>query len=111
MTLLYLNSDQMGVGDPVLGRKLLKSFLSEIAKSDLKVDIVGCVNSAINLTTEGSDVLDSLKALESRGARIASCGTCLDHYDKREQLLVGEIGTMDMTVAVMGSADKVIRPC
>ena len=111
MTLLYLNSDQMGVGDPALGQKLLKSFLSELAKSDVKLDIVGCVNSAINLTTEGSEVLESLRTLETKGARIASCGTCLDHYHKRDKLLIGEIGTMDMTVAVMSSADKVIRPC
>ena len=34
MTFLYLNSDQMGDGDSVLGRKLMKSFLSVLAKSD-----------------------------------------------------------------------------
>jgi selenium metabolism protein YedF len=111
MTLLYLHSDQMGVGDPALGKKLLKSFLSELAKSDVKLDIVGCVNSEINLITEGSEVLESFKALETKGARIASCDTCLDHYHKRDKLLIGEISTMDMTVAVMSSANKVIRPC
>ena len=100
----------MGTGDPALGRKLMKSFLSEITKSDLTIDVVGCVNSGINLTTEGSEVLDSLKALQEKGTRIASCGTCLDHYQKREKLLIGEIGSMDMTVAIMGKADKVIRP-
>lgn len=110
MTLLYLNSDQMGTGDPELGRKLIKSFLGEVAKSDAKVDLIGCVNSGINLTTEGSPVLDSLKVLQEKGARIASCGTCLDHYKKRDQLKIGEIGTMDMTVKVMAEADKVIRP-
>lgn len=111
MTFLYLNSNQMGNGDPVLGKKLLKSFLTELAKSDVAVDVIGFVNSAIELTTEGSEVLDILTQLEGKGAKIASCGTCLDHYGKREQLKIGEIGTMDMTVAILASADKVIRPC
>ena len=110
MTFLYLNSDQMGDGDPILGKKLMKSFLSELAKSDVAIDVIGCVNSAINLTTEGSDVLDSLDALLKKGARIASCGTCLDYHQMREKLSIGEIGTMDMTVAIMAQADKVIRP-
>ncbi len=110
MTFLYLNSDQMGDGDPELGRKLMKGFLMHVVKSGVKIDMVGCVNSGINLTTEGSDVLDSLKALEEQGAQIASCGTCLDHYGKKEQLRIGVVGSMDMTVAVMAEADRVIRP-
>ena len=110
MTFLYLNSDQMGDGDPVLGRKLMKSFLSVLAKSDQKIDVIGCVNSGINLTTEGSEVLDSLETLLKKGARLASCGTCLDYHNMKEKLLIGEIGTMDMTIEVMATADKVIRP-
>lgn len=111
MTFLYLNSDQMGSGDRTLGKKLLKSFLSEMAKSDTAIDVIGLVNSAVTLTTEGSEVLESLKVLEEKGAKIASCGTCLDYYNVRDKLLIGEVGTMDMTVAIMAKADKVIRPC
>lgn len=111
MTFLYLNSDQMGSGDTVLGKKLLKSFLYEMAKSDTVIDVIGFVNSAVNLTTEGSEVMDSLKALEAKGAQIASCGSCLDHFDLRDKLLIGQVGTMDMSVAIMASADKVIQPC
>ena len=110
MTFLYLNSDEMGDGDSALGKKLMKSFLSELSNSDVSIDMIGCVNSAVNLTTEGSEVLDSLKKLEARGARIASCGTCLDFLEKREKLLIGEVGSMDQTVLVMNMADKVIRP-
>ena len=68
------------------------------------------MNSGINLTTEGSEVLDSLETLLKKGARLASCGTCLDYHNMREKLLIGEIGTMDMTIEVMATADKVIRP-
>jgi len=110
MTFLYLNSDEMGDGDSALGKKLMKSFLAELAKSDVSVDMVGCVNTGVHLTTEGSEVLESLKKLEARGARIASCGTCLDYFNKRDKLQIGEVGSMDQTVLVMNMADKVIRP-
>ena len=110
MTFLYLNSDKMGDGDAELGKKLLKSFLYELAESKTPIDMIGCVNSAIKLTTKGSEVIEILQKLEKRGVKIASCGTCLDHYDRREDLLIGQIGTMDMTVQIMASADRVIRP-
>lgn len=110
MTFLYLNSDKMGEGDPQLGRKLLSIFLKKLAKSNTNIDIVGCVNSGVYLTTEGSRVIDSIKILESKGARIATCGTCLDHLGLRDKLLIGEIGTMDGTVEVMTKADKIIKP-
>jgi len=110
MRFLYLNSEKMGDGDPALGKKLMKSFLSELVASDTKVDLIGCVNSAINLTTEGSEVIDLFRAFEARGARIATCGTCLDHYGRRDALLIGEVGTMNMTVEIMATADHIIRP-
>ena len=111
MTFLYLNSDKMGEGDSDLGKKLLKSFLSNLANSDVQIDVVGCVNSGINLTTEGSEVLDILKKLEAKGAKIATCGTCLEFHGRKDKLLIGSIGTMPMTVQIMADADNVIKPC
>jgi selenium metabolism protein YedF len=109
MTLLYLNSERMGEGDEALGRKLLKSFLKEIVASQHTPDMVGCVNSGVRLTTEGSPVLEELQALAARGARIASCGTCLDDLKLRDQLLIGEVGKMEQIVQVLFSAERVIR--
>jgi hypothetical protein len=51
-----------------------------------------------------------LRALEKKGARIATCGTCLDHLQRRDKLLIGLVGTMDMTIQVMATADRIIRP-
>ncbi|MDP8202173.1 MAG: sulfurtransferase-like selenium metabolism protein YedF [Candidatus Tenebribacter burtonii] len=110
MIFLYLNSDKMGEGEPELGKKLMVTFLRELAKSDIMINVIGCVNSGINLTTEGSEAITSLRELEQKGARIATCGTCLDFYNKRENLLVGEIGSMDQTVLIMSKADRIIKP-
>ncbi|MFO7767783.1 MAG: sulfurtransferase-like selenium metabolism protein YedF [bacterium] len=110
MTFLYLASDRMGSGDDELGRELMVSYLRELAASEVRIDVVGCANSGIRLTTEGSKVIEYLEALQERGARIATCGTCLDHFGRREALLIGEIGTMDRTVRILATADRIIRP-
>ena len=110
MTFLYLNSDKMGEGDPELGRKLMISFLQELEKSNVRVDMIGAVNSGINLTTQEGQALLIFKRMEQKGAKIATCGTCLEHYQKQDDLLIGQVGTMDMTVMVMAAADRIIRP-
>ena len=110
MTFLYLNSDQMGMGEPELGRKLLGIFLETLAQSDLKIDVIGCTNSGIFLTTEESPIIESLKILEGKGAKIATCSTCLDHLNRRDKLLIGQVGTMDQTIQIMARADRIIRP-
>jgi hypothetical protein len=109
MTFLYLNKDTLGFGDPELGRKLLISFLKNLAMSDQEIDMIGCVTDGINLTTEEGEALEYLKLLESKGAKIATCGTCLDHHGKRDKLLIGVVGSMPQTIEVMGMADKIIQ--
>jgi hypothetical protein len=111
MNFLYLSSDKMGEGDAELGRKLLVVFLEKLADSDVVVDVVGCVNSGILLTTTpDGPALPALQKLATRGARIVSCGTCLDHLNRRELLQIGDVGGMDGTVQIMATADRVIRP-
>ena len=110
MTFLYLKSNTMGSGDPELGKKLLNAFLKKLAESEIAIDVVGCVNSGIFLTTEPGEALESLMKLQTRGARIASCGTCLDHYGRRGDLRVGTVGAMAETVELLASAARVIRP-
>jgi hypothetical protein len=110
MTLLYLNSDKMGQGDPDLGTKLMKVFLIELVKSGTKIDYVSCTNSAVNLTTQEGRALESLKTLEENGAKISSCITCLNFHNKKDDLLIGSIGTMTETVKLLVEADKIIKP-
>ncbi|MBL7052988.1 MAG: sulfurtransferase-like selenium metabolism protein YedF [Candidatus Marinimicrobia bacterium] len=110
MTFLCLNSDKMGEGDQELGKKLLVSFLKNLAKSDIQIDIIGCVNSGVFLTTAENPALKHLRTLEEKGAQIASCITCLEHYNLKNNLLIGGIGTMEQSVQMMATADRVIKP-
>ncbi len=112
MNFLYLNSDKMGEGDAQLGRKLLLAFLEHLADSAVPVDVIGCVNSGVFLTTTADGpALESLRKLEARGGRIVTCGTCLGHFQRQEMLQIGEVGNMADTVQMMARAKRVIRPC
>jgi len=110
MQVLYLNSDQMGAGDAELGRKLLRGFLKKIVDSEISLDFVVCVNSGVFLTTADGEAMESIRALESRGAKVASCGTCLDHFGRRAELRLGVVGGMAETVKLLASAARIIRP-
>jgi hypothetical protein len=65
------------------------------------------MNSGIYLTTEGSSVLDILRSFEQKGAVILSCTTCLDYYNRRDKLLIGEPTNMKDTVDTILEYDKV----
>ncbi len=110
MHFLYLSSDKMGEGDAELGRRLLVTFLEKLAASDVRVDVVGCVNNGVLLTTGESAALPSLRALQEKGARIVSCSTCLEYHGRGNALLIGEVGSMDGTVAIMATAERIIKP-
>lgn len=110
MNLLYLTSDQIGDAAPELGRKLMRAFLDKIVASGVAVDFVACLNGGVFLTTEEGPALQSLRELAARGARVLTCGTCLEHYGREENLLVGVVGGMQQTVELLASAERVIAP-
>ncbi|MDX2479391.1 MAG: sulfurtransferase-like selenium metabolism protein YedF [Desulfuromusa sp.] len=109
-TVIYCGSDRMGDGDAAFGRVLMRNFLTTLLEMDPFPDIILFVNSGIDLTTEGSGVLEALKKLESLGVDIASCGLCLDFYQKKEQLQVGRVTNMYEMVDVQCQAARVVSP-
>ena len=67
------------------------------------------VNSGVLLTTEGSEVLEALEKLGNKGVEIASCGICLDFFNRREKLRAGSITNMFTIAESMLKAGSVIR--
>ena len=51
-----------------------------------------------------------LKAMEEQGVKIYSCGTCLDFYDRKDLLKVGEVTNMYTIVELMAKAEKILKP-
>lgn len=106
---IAVTSDKFGAGDDKLGSVLMKSYFYALSEADRIPSDLIFVNSGVKLTTEGSDVIDSIKKLEERGVNVLSCGTCLDFYNLKEKLQAGQITNMYTIVEKMNSADNTIK--
>ncbi len=109
-TVIYCGSDRMGSGDDDFGRVLLKNFLMTQLEIDPLPAAILFVNSAVHLVCSGSEVLDTLQALKTAGVDIASCGLCLEFYNRKDQLKVGRITNMLDIVDIQHQAGRVISP-
>ena len=107
---LVLASDEMGQGDAVLGRLLMKGFVYAVTQQDKLPETVLLFNGGAKLSCQGSDSLEDLKELEAQGVEILTCGTCLNHYGIAEKLLVGNVTNMYEIVEKMSGAEKIVRP-
>lgn len=91
---LLLTAETMGRGSEELGQLLMRSFFYALAESETLPESVYLVNGAVKLACAGSPVLESLEKLSSRGVQLNSCGLCLDYFELKEKLSIGEITNM-----------------
>lgn len=91
---IAFSKDVMGEGDEELGKILVKSFMYTVSETKPYPKTIIFFNGGVNLTCEGSKVLEDLKKLEEEGVEIISCGTCLDFFNIKDKLQVGSISNM-----------------
>ena len=106
---IVITSDTLGHGDDVLGRTLMKSYIYSLTEVEQKPKVLIFINAGVKLTTEGSDVLESLKVLEEQGVEILSCGTCLNFYNLSDKLKIGSVSNMYTIVEKMHKATNTIK--
>jgi len=106
---VVFSSDTMGKGSEELGRVLIKSFIYTLTEATPYPSTLIFYNSGVFLTCEGSPVLEDLKKLEENGVEIISCGTCLDYYNLKEKLQVGQISNMYTIYEKMRNAGNIIN--
>ncbi|MBO0469563.1 sulfurtransferase-like selenium metabolism protein YedF [Enterococcus sp. DIV0242_7C1] len=99
----------MGEGDPDLGEILLKNFIYSLTELETPPEHLLFFNSGAYLTNKGSNALKDLHRLEEKGTQISTCGACLDFYQIKESLAIGEITNMYGITEVMAQAKKVIN--
>ena len=106
---LLVSTDKLGLGDDKLGDMLMKSYIFALSEADLIPNDLLFINEGVKLTIEDSPVMDSLKKLINRGTNILVCGTCLDFYNIKDKLSIGEITNMYTIVELMNNADNTIK--
>ena len=105
--LWYVRADSLGV-DETIGRRLVQSFWNNLPDELTAPATFAFLNRGVFLTLDDSPVIESLRSLEAAGSRFLSCGTCLDFFQVKQRLGVGEVGTMARIQGLMVAADKVI---
>lgn len=107
---VYVNSNLLGVGDEALGTILMRAFLKVLLDLKPIPSKLIFINSGVRLTSEGSEVLETIQALSAKGVDVLSCGTCLDFYGLKEKLKVGIVSNMYDIAGSLLEADRLIRP-
>lgn len=87
----------------------MKAYINSLAESEVLPQNLMFINSGVKLTCEGSDVLESLQAMKEKGVNIFSCGLCLDFYNIKDKIKVGEIGNMYQIIDIMNRSSKTIK--
>ncbi len=109
-TVVVIDSYKMGDGDEEFSKTLLKGFIYALSSQDIPPAKIIFYNTGVKMTTEGSESIEDLKVLANAGAKIYSCGACLNNYGLSEKLLIGEVTNMYDIAGYLLNADLVVRP-
>ncbi len=109
-TIVVLSANYMGEGNEELGKVLMKGFIYALTELDKLPKKILLYNSGAKLSIQGSDSLEDLRLLESKGVEILTCGTCLNFYGISDQLAVGSVTNMYAIAESMMEAIKIIKP-
>lgn len=106
---IVVSSDKLGVGDDKLGTMLMKSYLYALSESSILPTDILFLNSGVKLTVNSSECLETINILKGKSVNILSCGTCLDFYNLKQDLAIGEITNMYTIVEKMNSSSNCIK--
>jgi selenium metabolism protein YedF len=107
---VLINDDQFGGGDDEFGEILMKNFIFALTEVNPKPATIIFVNAGVYFACEGSAVLESLQILEQAGVEIISCGACLDFYNLKDSLVVGQVSNMYTIAEKLLRASHVVKP-
>lgn len=107
---VVVDSDEMGKGDPALGKTLIKGFIYTLTEMESLPKAVIFYNKGVFLAAEGCETVEDLKKLHSMGVEILSCGACVNFYNLADSIKVGTITNMYNIINTQIKYGKVIKP-
>lgn len=105
---IMFGNKTIGQGSVELGKVLMKSYIYTLTEYRPYPKSLLFMNDGVELTTEGSEVIEYLRELESEGVEILSCGTCLDYLHLKNKLVVGGVTNMYTIVEKLHRAKEKI---
>jgi len=105
---IVFNNNGMGKAEPELSHKLAFNFVKLLNEEAQLPSAILFYAEGVKLCCESSIIIDGLKQLEQNGVKMIACTTCLNYYNIKEKLLVGNAGTMADILLYQIKADKII---
>lgn len=109
-TVIVIDSDEMGKGDPKLGKALMKAFIYTLTELETLPETIILYNKGVFLAAEGSDSIEDLEKLSSLGVNIFSCGACVNFYELVEKVKIGSVTNMYNILNLQIKARRIIKP-
>ncbi|OQX74984.1 MAG: hypothetical protein B6D61_11150 [Bacteroidetes bacterium 4484_249] len=106
--ILVFAKNTVGEGSEELGKMLVGGFLNTFKEMDRLPQKVIFLNSGIDLVLNDSPAVPVLKDYEKQGVELLACGTCLDYYDKVDEVAVGRVSNAYDILNATINAEKVI---
>lgn len=107
-TVIQVRSNCYGAESEGLGESLMKAYIYALTEMSPLPKTVMFVNQGAFLTTEGSEVLDSLKQLEAEGVEILTCGACINFFGLDETPQVGGVTNMYVMAEKLSNARNAV---
>ena len=107
---VVVKNNKMGFGNDDLGEILIKGFFSAICEIEKLPSKIIFYNSGVLLTQHSSMLISNLKKLSEQQVEIYICGACVDFFNIKENIGVGNITNMLNICEMLAKAEKIIYP-
>jgi len=107
-TVIQITSNSYGGESDGLGENLMKAYIYALTEVSPLPSTLLFINKGALLTADGSDVHGSLKALESEGVEILTCGACINFFGLDETPVVGGVTNMYLMAEKLTNAKNAI---
>lgn len=98
----------MGKGPEDLQLTLIGKYLQLLDQNGELPTAIYFYTDGVKLVTDGSPVLEQLRALEKKGVRLVVCSTCLNYFGLADKIAIGVVGGMNDILEAQLKAEKII---
>lgn len=106
--IVVFNSYGMGSAEPELSQLLAANYLKLMVDEKQLPAAILFYAEGVKLCCEDSFAKESLQKLEDKGVKLVACTTCLNYYNLKDKMIVGNMGTMADIQMYQVHADKVV---
>jgi selenium metabolism protein YedF len=109
-TVVLINKNTFGEGDPEFSEHLLNIFLQTMYDSGHRPRAILMANKGVKLMGPNSPFAKVLEDFQKAGCDVLACGLCVEYYGLKELVAKEQITNMFAICEYMQAADKVITP-